>query len=88
MYTGFGESQKEALDNTEKVEFMEQLMIHAHLKRPVIVSPSMSGSFSIPYIMSDQPSTCTERIAGFIPVAPVGTEKYSHAHYHRCEVNG
>lgn len=56
------------------------------LKRPVIVSASMSGSFALPYLMNPEPDTCSERLRGFIPLAPVATEKFSHAAYHRCEV--
>ena len=66
---------------------MEQLLIHTHLERPVIVSPSMSGTYSVPYIMSHSPSSCSERVTGFVPIAPVGTNAYSHAEYHRCEVS-
>lgn len=44
------------------------------LERPVIVSPSMSGSYSLP-LATEHP----ERIAGFVAVAPVGILKYEQA---------
>jgi abhydrolase domain-containing protein 14 len=44
------------------------------LERPVIVSPSMSGSYSLP-LATEHP----ERIAAFVAVAPVGILKYEQA---------
>ncbi|XP_037070324.1 protein ABHD14B-like [Pollicipes pollicipes] len=40
--------------------------------RTVLVSPSLSGEFSLP-LLAEQPGW----LAGFVPVAPVGTEKLS-----------
>ena len=48
----------------------------------------MSGAYSIPYIMGAKPIECTNRVQGFVPVAPTGTEAYTHAQWHRCEVSG
>ena len=56
------------------------------LDRPIIVSASMSGMFAVPYMMNPDPSTCQERVGAFVPLAPVYTEKFTHADYHRCEV--
>jgi len=39
------------------------------MNHPVIVSPSMSGFFSLPYLLKNW-----KNIAGFVPVAPVGIE--------------
>jgi hypothetical protein len=46
----------------------------------------MSGTYSIPYMMGNDPETCDERLRGFVPIAPVGTADFSDAQYHRCEV--
>ncbi|EGD80763.1 hypothetical protein PTSG_01352 [Salpingoeca rosetta] len=48
--------------------------------KPVIVSPSMSGSFSIPLLMSGQ-----DVMSGFVPVAPVGVEKYEPSDYAKVQ---
>jgi abhydrolase domain-containing protein 14 len=45
--------------------FLEKLMPALGLDRVVIVSPSMSGLFSFPYVLVHP-----KRVAGFVPVAP------------------
>ena len=42
--------------------------------RFVIVSPSMSGGFSLPFV-ARQP----DRVAGYVPIAPVGINTYRTA---------
>ncbi len=44
------------------------------IERPVIVSPSMSGRFSLPLVTEDP-----QRISGFVAVAPVGISQYQQA---------
>ena len=51
---------------SHKEAFMTQLISVLHLSHPVIVSPSMSGSFSLPYL-TVHPSD----VKGFVSVAPV-----------------
>lgn len=41
----------------------------------------MSGAYAIPYVMSKP-----DRIAGYIPVAPVGTEKFGMDQYQSLSV--
>jgi pimeloyl-ACP methyl ester carboxylesterase len=45
-----------------------------HVERPVVVSPSMSGSYSLP-LATEHP----DRISGLVAVAPVGLLKYEQA---------
>ena len=40
-------------------------------RRVIIVSPSMSGGFSLPFV-----ATHPERVVGFVPVAPGGVAEY------------
>jgi abhydrolase domain-containing protein 14 len=83
---GWGQSSSYG-DVTDKSGFLGKFIYQEKLDRPVIISPSMSGSYSIPYIMGDKPIECTDRVRGFVPVAPTQTDSYSHAMWHRCEVS-
>lgn len=53
------------------------------MRRPVLVSPSMSGRFALPFLLARG-----ERLAGFVPVAPVGTKDYAAEQYRRVQVRG
>ena len=65
---------------------MEALIKQENLERPVIVSPSMSGSFAIPYIMTGEPDTCQKRVHGYIPVAPAAASSFTESQYQKCKV--
>lgn len=52
--------------------FLEKLLPALGIDRPVIVSPSMSGRFSFPYLLAHP-----EGVAGFVGVAPVGAAQYA-----------
>jgi pimeloyl-ACP methyl ester carboxylesterase len=43
------------------------------IEKPVVISPSMSGRFSLP-LVTEEP----DRMAGFVAVAPVGIRSYQH----------
>lgn len=69
----FGNSDKKDVD--DDLKFMEELMKAINFTAPVIVSPSMSGKFSLPFLLSD-PKNANKKSHGFIPVAPVIPENY------------
>ncbi|XP_025112422.1 protein ABHD14B-like isoform X1 [Pomacea canaliculata] len=75
---GYGNSRDTTVEN-DRAEFMEALIAQLNIK-PVIISPSMSGKFALPYLFND-PSKSLERAVGFIPIAPVNSgeflDKYS-----------
>jgi len=65
---GFGESPSAPADPSRWLgEFLDQVGI----ARPVVVSPSMSGSFSLPLVTSNP-----DRLAAFVAVAPVALAQY------------
>jgi len=66
---GFGGSKRARSDPGR---FLEKLLPELGLDHPVIVSPSMSGRFSFPYLLAHP-----ERVAGFVPVAPAGAVEYA-----------
>ncbi|KFM61097.1 Abhydrolase domain-containing protein 14A, partial [Stegodyphus mimosarum] len=53
----------------DKGNFLHQMIQSFGLCHPVIVSPSMSGYYALPYLLKNWTS-----MAGYIPVAPVGIE--------------
>ena len=65
---GFGQSPGASVDYDT---WLLQLLDRLALERPVIVSPSMSGRFSLP-LVTGTPS----RAAGFVAVAPVAIPQY------------
>ncbi|XP_066553630.1 protein ABHD14A [Amia ocellicauda] len=75
---GFGNSpDSEALKTDQnRVDLLQRFLDSLVLKAPVVVSPSMSGRYSLPHLM--QHST---QIKGFVPIAPVGTRSFSAEQY-------
>jgi len=68
---GFGRSQSVDIDRDELlVTIMDALAID----KAVVVSPSMSGTFSFPLVIR-----ATDRVLGFVPVAPAGIDAHVKA---------
>ncbi|XP_054723548.1 putative protein-lysine deacylase ABHD14B isoform X2 [Uloborus diversus] len=61
---GFGRSA--AINDLDRGQFLTEVITALDLKKPVIVSPSMSGAFSLKYLLNN-----SDKMAGFVPVAPV-----------------
>jgi len=61
---GYGKSEN---ISGSRPEFLLKLLNALNLNLPVIVSPSMSGSYSLPFIVNHG-----EKLRGFVAVAPVG----------------
>ena len=68
LCSGFGETSMDYEGNKE--DFLNSVIATLKMKNVVIVSPSMSGSYSIPFLLKFSNS-----ILGYVPVAPVSTEK-------------
>ncbi|XP_046584151.1 protein ABHD14B-like [Haliotis rubra] len=75
---GYG-STKDVIDDGSHGAFLGALVKALKMTRPVVVSPSMSGGFSLPFLF-DQPETAEDRSRGYLPVAPVATSKYTEAY--------
>lgn len=73
-WTGYGKSRN-TLEDEYNAAFLRSLIQTLELDRPVIVSPSMSGRFSLPFIFEDGDMSM-ERVLAYIPVAPVGTSQF------------
>lgn len=78
---GYGESSKEQIPEDKRGEFLGELMKALNLNLPVVVSPSLSGSFTIP-LLSKHP----EKFSGYIPVAPIKTDLLTAQEYKNIKV--
>ena len=82
---GYAKSKdQKPLDDT--ATFLQDLIRALKLERPVIVSPSMSGAYSLPYLLQSQPQQWGNRARGYVSVAPAFTDKFEEAIYKQCEV--
>lgn len=64
-----------------RVAFLDHVLQELGMRRPILVSPSMSGRFALPFLLA-----WGDRLAGFVPVAPVGTKEYTAEQYRRVQV--
>ena len=76
---GYGQSGRFSGDRGEFLELLIKALTPK--TRPVLVSPSMSGSFSLPLLDRNQNLLC-----GFIPVAPVATTSYQDSFFQAITV--
>lgn len=72
---GRGESQKiKSPEDAKKIQFLSDLIKKLGLERPVVVAPSMSGSYALPFVMDKEHA---KELRGFIPVAPGAVAGYT-----------
>ncbi|XP_069981505.1 putative protein-lysine deacylase ABHD14B [Penaeus vannamei] len=65
---GYGETNR--TKNVDKADFLQEFLTKLEIMKPIMVSPSMSGGFSIPYILKHP-----QALGGYVPVAPVDSQK-------------
>ncbi|XP_014814958.1 PREDICTED: alpha/beta hydrolase domain-containing protein 14A-like [Calidris pugnax] len=63
-----------------RVAFLDHVLQELGMQRPVLVSPSMSGRFALPFLLARG-----DRLAGFVPIAPVGTKDYTAEQYQQVQ---
>ncbi|XP_023699039.1 protein ABHD14A [Paramormyrops kingsleyae] len=74
---GFGNSPDSALKTDEqRVALLQRFLEALGVRAAVLLSPSMSGRFSLPFLV--QRGT---QLRGFVPIAPVGTRNFSAQQY-------
>ncbi|XP_076436618.1 putative protein-lysine deacylase ABHD14B isoform X2 [Babylonia areolata] len=71
---GYGKSREVSLGGVSNADFLSALVKEVG-ERPVIISPSMSGGFSLPYLFENPGESCN-KAAAYIPVAPVMTGSF------------
>ncbi|XP_060095961.1 protein ABHD14A-like isoform X2 [Heteronotia binoei] len=79
---GYGETPRStALDTAQsRVAFLQQVFKELKLQRPVLVSSSMSGRYSIPFLLASG-----EQLKGFVPIAPAGTKDFTTQQYEQVQ---
>lgn len=80
---GYGKSpDSEALKTDQnRVDLLSRFMESLGVRSAVLLSPSMSGHYSIPFLMKNN-----AQLQGFIPIAPVGTRSYTPQQYQNIQV--
>ncbi len=71
---GFGQTPR---SKTKPGTWLGKLIDVLHLDRPIVVSPSMSGRFSLPFVVEH-----SDRLRGFVAVAPVGIKRHEKSLAH------
>lgn len=61
--------------------FLKQVCEKLGLDSVVVISPSLSGMYSLPFLMEHQPA-----IRAYIPVAPICTDKFTAEQYQTVKV--
>lgn len=67
----------------ERSAFLKKFMEKVKIDRPVLVSPSMSGSYALPFIFEGDQG---KHLRGYVPVAPVGTDKFEESDYKELQL--
>ena len=83
--SGRGKSPK--ADMTNRGQFVVDFIKEASLGQPVLVSPSMSGSYSLPFLMGPGGSTCQDRLMAYVPIAPGSSDTVTADEYKKCKVS-
>ena len=71
----YGKSQQlqEPKSPSDKAKFLNDFMDKTDYNNAVLVVPSMSGSYAMPFIFEGENA---KKLKGFVPVAPVGTDSF------------
>ncbi|XP_071960631.1 putative protein-lysine deacylase ABHD14B [Antedon mediterranea] len=71
-----GRGETPAGNVPDKADFLINVMSTLKIENPILISPSMSGGWSLPLIMKR-----SDLLKGYLPVAPVDTDKYKDDEY-------
>ncbi|XP_053577095.1 protein ABHD14A [Bombina bombina] len=80
---GYGDSMLSQPLSSERgrTEYLLHIMESFGMRQPIIISPSMSGMFSLPLLLQHP-----DRLKGFVPIAPVGTKSFKPEQYQQIQV--
>lgn len=82
---GFGNSApaKEASTEAGRAELLARALRGLEVRNAVLVSPSLSGRYALPFLMRDHP-----QLRGFVPIAPAATQNYTREQFWAVKVLG
>lgn len=69
------------MEPNKRPEFLKQVIENLKMERVILVSPTYSGSFSMPFIMENP-----KFLYGFVAVAPIETSVYTKEDYQKIQV--
>jgi abhydrolase domain-containing protein 14 len=81
---GYGNSSLPVIQETAAAQWLTRLIRALRLSNFVIISPSMSGRFALPYIM--QSNAKQRSVRGFVPIALVGTKNFDTTDYKQITI--
>ncbi len=84
MVLGYGNSSLPVIQETAAAQWLTRLIRALRLVNFVIISPSMSGRFALPYVI--QANTKQQSIRGFVPIAIVGTKNFDTNDFKKVKV--
>eukprot|EP00072_Mus_musculus_P003506 NP_001103742.1 protein ABHD14A isoform b [Mus musculus] len=78
LFLGFGNSAPSEEVSTEagRVELLERVFQDLQVQNTVLVSPSLSGSYALPFLMQNH-----HQLRGFVPIAPTSTRNYAQEQF-------
>ena len=62
---------------------MERVLQDLNVQNAVLVSPSLSGRYALPFLMRGH-----HQLRGFVPIAPASTQNYTHEQFQAVKVLG
>ena len=85
LFPGFGNSapSKEASTEAGRAELLERVLQDLNVQNAVLVSPSLSGRYALPFLMRGH-----HQLRGFVPIAPASTQNYTQEQFHAVKVLG
>lgn len=83
LLPGFGNSapSKEARTEAGRAELLERVLRDLEVQNAVLVSPSLSGRYALPFLMRDH-----HQLHGFVPIAPASTQNYTQEQFWAVKV--
>lgn len=83
MFPGFGNSapSKEASTEAGRAELLEGVLRDLEVQNAVLVSPSLSGHYALPFLMRGH-----HQLHGFVPIAPTSTQNYTQEQFWAVKV--